>query len=292
MPKSEFYNYLQFEKRFSQHTLISYRNDVEQFTRYCSTVFQIEDPVNVSQQEVRSWVVELINQGISPRSVNRKIASLRSFYKFLLREGEIDETPMTRITAPRQSQRLPVFVEEFKINQLLDQDNFEEDITGVRDRLIITMFYSMGIRLSELINMKRSNVDLESKTIKVVGKRNKERIIPISAELSQAIYCYETEKEKKGLHTKYIFCTDKGEKLYEKLVYRVVNNYLSSVTTLTKASPHVLRHTFATHMLNNGADINSIKELLGHANLSATQIYTHNTFDKLKTIYKQAHPRA
>ena len=199
---------------------------------------------------------------------------------------------MTKISSPIQSKRLPVFVEEMKMDQLLDQDNFEQGVIGSRDRLIITMFYSTGIRLSELVNLTNNCVDLSAQTIKVVGKRNKERIIPIPRELSVCISIYRTEKKKAELNGDYLFCTGKGEKLYEKLVYRIVNSYLSSVTTLTKASPHVLRHTFATHMLNNGADINSIKELLGHANLSATQIYTHNTFDKLKSIYKLAHPRA
>lgn len=292
MPKFKFYNYLEFEKRFSKHTLISYTTDLEQFHTFLDKEFELTDLLKVKHQFVRTWVVSLMNQGLSAKSVNRKISSLRSFYKFLKRQGLISETPMTKITPPKQSKRLPVFVEKSSMNELLDSQEFGEGFIAERDRLIIELLYSLGIRLSELINIKESDINYQNNAIKVIGKRNKERIIPFTKELNKSLMKYRETKTKINLTTEFLLCTDNNKKLYEKLVYRVVNHYLSLVSTLSKKSPHILRHTFATHMLNNGADLNSIKELLGHANLSATEVYTHNTFDKLKSIYKQAHPRA
>ena len=292
MPKNEFYSYLEFEKRFSPHTIISYKTDIEQFHAYLEKEFELTDLTTAKHQFIRTWIVSLMNASLSAKSVNRKISSLRSFYKFLKRQGLIEETPMTKITPPKQSKRLPVFVEKANMDELLDKGDFGEGYKASRDRLIIEILYSLGIRLSELINIKESDINFYNNTIKVLGKRNKERIIPFTQELGESIKRFQEIKSELGFSKDYLLHTEKNKKLYEKLVYRVVNYYISTVSTLTKKSPHVLRHTFATHMLNNGADLNSIKELLGHANLSATEVYTHNTFDKLKSIYKQAHPRA
>jgi integrase/recombinase XerC len=239
---------------------------------------------------IRSWIVSLMEQKISSRSVNRKITTLKTFYKFLLRQKVVADNPMLKIQSPKTSKRLPVFVEKEKMDILLDNIEFGNDEEGVRNKLIIEMFYSTGMRLSELINLKHKNVDLSSGQLKVLGKRNKERIIPFNNELKSKIEEYLNTQKRKTNET--LFTTADGKKMYEKLVYKIVKQYLSLVTTIDKKSPHVLRHTFATHMLNNGADLNSIKELLGHANLSATQVYTHNTVEKLKNIHKQAHPKA
>jgi integrase/recombinase XerC len=234
---------------------------------------------------------------MSPRSINRKKTALKSYYKFLIKEGIITENPMNKVISPKTSKRLPVFVEKEKMEKLLDSNelNFGDDYTGIRNLMIIEILYATGMRVSELVNLKVTDVDLYNSTIKVLGKRNKERIIPFAKKLRVTIDKYNKIKEETffGEDTAdQFFLTSGGKKIYQKLAYRVVNYYLSIITTLDKKSPHVLRHTFATHMLNNGADLNAIKELLGHANLSATQVYTHNTIEKLKNIYKQAHPRA
>jgi integrase/recombinase XerC len=231
-----------------------------------------------------------MEEKIGTRTINRKISTLKTFYKYLLRQGIVSENPMLKIQSPKTSKRLPVFVEKEKMDLLLDNIEFGSDEEGLRNQLIIEMFYATGMRLSELINLKLLNIDLHDSRLKVLGKRNKERIIPFSGELSRKIRDYLSVRKEKS--NDYLFVTAKGEKMYEKLVYNIVKQYLSLVTTVDKKSPHVLRHTFATHMLNNGADLNSIKELLGHANLSATQVYTHNTVEKLKSVHKQAHPRS
>jgi integrase/recombinase XerC len=242
---------------------------------------------------VRSWLAQMLDYGIAPRSVNRKITALKSFYKFLIKEGQLKENPTLKIIPPKSSKRLPVFVEQTQMAVLLDELPFEEGFNGVRDKLIIELFYSTGIRQSELINIRLKDVSLSGNTIKVLGKRNKERLIPFTIELCQKLEAYIKSRAELSIKdTSYLLLTKKGKKLYPSLVYKQVNHYLSQVTSLDKKSPHVLRHTFATHMLNNGADLNAIKELLGHASLSATQVYTHNTIDKLKLVYNQAHPRA
>jgi len=234
-----------------------------------------------------------MNNSISARSINRKITTLKSYYKYLLREDIVAINPMVKIISPKMAKSLPVFVEKKQVLSLLEDYSFDESFSGTRNKLIIEMFYCTGMRLSELINLKVSNIDIESLQIKVLGKRNKERIIPFSITLKNALSKYREKLNKEGfIDNKYLFITEKGKRIYEKLAYRVVNSYLNIVTTIDKKSPHTLRHTFATHMLNEGADLNAIKELLGHANLSATQVYTHNTFEKLKSIYNQAHPRA
>ena len=290
--RERFYQYIEFEKRYSRHTLTAYKTDLEQFYDFLDGVFETKDIRQVDHQMVRSWIVELMEQGISTRSINRKISTLKTYFKFLLREETVEHDPLQKVISPKSSKRLPVFVEKNSMDVLLDQLEFDEGFKGIRDRLVIEMFYATGMRLSELININESDLDLTKGTVKVLGKRNKERIIPFGMQLSDQLGCYKAEKQACNFDNDRLFVTDKGEKLYEKFVYRLVNRYLSAVTTIEKKGPHVLRHTFATHMLNNGADLNAIKELLGHTNLSATQVYTHNSFEKLKSIYKQAHPRA
>ncbi|MBK7183769.1 MAG: tyrosine-type recombinase/integrase [Bacteroidetes bacterium] len=288
--RDSFVEYLQFEKRFSPHTLVAYQTDLSQFIDYLEHTYEIKVIEEVNHSLIRSWIVDLMNHKISPRSVNRKITTLKTFYKFLLRQKIVVENPMLKIQSPKTSKRLPVFVEKEKMDTLLDNIEFGDDATGLRNKLIIELFYATGMRLSELINLKESDVDLYANQVKVLGKRNKERIIPFAAELKNLIKKYMDSKPESSLDL--LFLSDKGKKMSEKFVYTSVKMYLSQVTTIDKKSPHVLRHTFATHMLNNGADLNAIKDLLGHANLSATQVYTHNTVEKLKNIHKQAHPKA
>ena len=289
MLQNKFITYLSSEKRFSEHTIKSYTTDLKQFTSFLSSEFQIIDEINeISFQIIRTWIASLLEKGITPRSVNRKISTLKTYFKFLIREGELIENPMMKVVAPKSKKRLPVFIEEDQIASLLNEVQFEEGFVGQRNKLIIELFYVTGIRLSELINIKISDVDFNNQSIKVLGKRNKERIIPLSSNVVNDLNIFIENNQQ----NKYLFTNLEGEKLYNKLVYRLVNKYIGEISSVNKKSPHILRHTFATHMLNNGADINAIKELLGHANLSATQVYTHNTIEKLKTVYKQAHPRA
>lgn len=288
--RDRFLQYLQYEKRFSNHTLIAYTNDLRQFLEYLDTTYQIKQLSEISHIIIRSWVVSLMEQKITARSVNRKITTLKTYYKFLLRQSIVTENPMLKIQSPKTSKRLPVFVEKDKMDLLLDHTDFDPGFKGQRDKLIIELFYATGIRLTELINLRHKDVDMSKCQLKVLGKRNKERIIPFSDELKRQLEHY--SEIKPGGNEGYLFINPKGKKINEKFAYRIVNRYLSGVTTIGKKSPHVLRHTFATHMLNNGADLNAIKELLGHANLSATQVYTHNTVEKLKNIHKQAHPKA
>jgi integrase/recombinase XerC len=288
--RDSFVEYLQFEKRFSPHTLVAYQTDLSQFIDYLEHTYEIKLVEEINHSLIRSWIVDLMNHKISPRSVNRKITTLKTFYKFLLRQKIVIENPMLKIQSPKTSKRLPVFVEKEKMDTLLDNIEFGDDATGLRNKLIIELFYATGMRLSELINLKESDVDLYANQVKVLGKRNKERIIPFAAELKNLIKKYMASKPESSMDL--LFLSDKGKKMSEKFVYTSVKMYLSQVTTIDKKSPHVLRHTFATHMLNNGADLNAIKDLLGHANLSATQVYTHNTVEKLKNIHKQAHPKA
>jgi integrase/recombinase XerC len=290
-----FLHYLQFEKRFSPYTVVSYKTDLEQFTQYLSQQYGLTEISDASHVMIRSWLVQMMENNISTRSVNRKKAALNTFFRFLNKQGFSSENPMNKVLSPKTSKRLPSFIEEDKMKKLLDE-YFPEpgnDFVLTRDLLMIEMLYVTGMRLSELVNLKESDVNTYNMTIKVLGKRSKERIIPYNTRLKSLIEHYlEIKKQTNDFSGNYFFITEKGKKVYQKLVYRVVNYYLSTITSQDKKSPHVLRHTFATHMLNHGADLNSIKEILGHANLSATQVYTHNTIEKLKTVYKQAHPKA
>lgn len=290
-----FIDYLKFEKRYSPHTITAYEKDLGQFDSFLASEYEVTKVNDVSYQMVRSWVVDLMENDVSARTVNRKLSALKSYFKYLTKEGLIRKNPMPRIQSPKTSKKLPSFVEADSMEKLFSDDVFSDDFEGVRDRLIIEMFYMTGIRLSELINLKDSDIDFYQQNIKVLGKRNKERLIPIPLGFIDSIKNYLALRNKnvEVVEQKdYFYVTIKGKKLYKKLAYRIVNSYLGKVSTLQKKSPHVLRHTFATHMLNNGADLNAIKEILGHSSLAATQVYTHNTIEKLKNIYNQAHPRA
>ncbi|HPT22897.1 MAG TPA: tyrosine recombinase XerC [Bacteroidales bacterium] len=292
--KESFLVYLQVEKRYSPHTVRSYLNDLDQFSAFLSSLGLPDDPVLVTSHDIRSWIVSMMEDGYSTSSVHRKISCLRVFYHYLRKEGMAMNDPLEKVVLPKMKKTLPVFVEEASINELLDNCSFSNDYEGIRNRTIIEMLYMTGMRRSELIGLHNNDVDLSEGIVKVTGKRNKQRIIPLIKPFTLHLEEYiKVRNENVGTESNgWFFTTNKGNKLYDKCVYNIVNGYLAMVTTIDKKSPHVLRHTFATHMLNHGADLNSIKELLGHANLSATQIYTHNTFEKLKKVYKQAHPRA
>ena len=290
-----FLNYLQYEKRVSPHTVKAYRTDLEQFAAYLQKQFGENDIRKVDSADVRAWMMQLMEDGDSARSVNRKVSALRAFFRYHVRMGDVEANPMEAISAPKIAKRLPQFVSEGEMDNLFSENLFEDTFEGWRDRLIIELFYVTGMRLSELVNLKRSDIDLYDCSVKVMGKRSKERIIPFSQRVKDIIVKYlELFDEKYACNSKnsFIFVAPNGNKIYPKAVYRIVRKYLDMVTTIDKRSPHVLRHTFATQMLNHGADINAIQEILGHASLAATQVYTHNTVEKLKNIYNQAHPRA
>lgn len=288
----KFIQYIQFEKRFSTHTIKAYQTDLDQFYQYIHDHYEIKETKEINHHIIRSWIVLLIETSISTRSVNRKLSTLKSYFKFLLKEDLIEKNPMQKIIAPKSSKRLPVFIEQDSMDLLLDEIGFGEGYSAARDKIIIELFYATGMRLNELINIKISDINFTTKTIKIFGKRNKERLVPFGSEFYVNLLQYAELLKNEYPESAYFFVTNKGEKLYEKFVYRLVNTYLSKVTTINKKSPHILRHTFATHMLNSGADLNAIKEILGHSNLSATQVYTHNTIEKLKLIYNHAHPKA
>ena len=288
----DFLRYLQAERRYAEHTIKAYKNDLYQFHAFCQD--SDHEGVDLHFRTIRSWVVSLMDSGYSSRTVHRKLTSLSTYCKYLIKEGELDSNPLDRVLKPRLNKRVPTFVEDGKMDLLLDEFEFGEDFKGIRNRLVLDMLYQTGMRRSELIGLSIGSINREGKCVKVVGKRGKERIIPLNEQMLEAVERYLLIREKvvENKTTERLIVTEKGGAAYDKLIYRIVNSYLSMVTTLDKKSPHVLRHTFATHMLNRGADLNAIKELLGHANLSATQVYTHNTYKKLKSIYNQAHPRA
>jgi len=288
---TSFFDYLTYEKKYSAHTLTSYKNDISQFIAFINPNDESFAITDINYQQIRAWVASLLKDKIAARSVNRKLSSLKSFFKYLQRQQMIEVNPMAKILGPKTPKRLPVFVDEHQMEDLFAEVKFDDGFNGLRDRLILDLFYQTGIRRSELTNLKEIDLDLFNSTIKVLGKRNKERIIPISLPLKRNLESYLQVKQELNLSNMMLLVSEKGHKLSEQAVYNSVKKYLSQVTTIQKKSPHVLRHTFATHLLNNGADINAVKDLLGHANLSATQVYTHNTIDKLKKSYKQAHPR-
>jgi integrase/recombinase XerC len=292
--KESFLQYLQIEKRYSLHTVRSYLNDLDQFYSFLASLGLPEDPVPVTSYDIRAWIVSMLDSNYSTISVHRKISCLRVFYRFLRKEGVIKSDPLEKVVLPKRTKSLPVFIEEEALTQLLDNFSFGDGFTGIKNRTIIELLYLTGMRRSELIGLRDNDLDLSEGSVKVTGKRNKQRIIPLVKPFIKRLEEY-VKVRNESIQTEnngWFFITKSGNKLYDKYVYNTVNSYLAMVTTIEKKSPHVLRHTFATHMLNRGADLNSIKELLGHANLSATQIYTHNTFEKLKKVYKQAHPRA
>ena len=289
-----FIDYLKFEKRYSQHTVRSYHDDLIQFFNFLQKEFGNISLQEINSSFIRSWLASLKNNELSSKSINRKISVLKSFFKYQLRTGVLENMPLTNIILPKNKKSLPVFVEQKDITHLFSQIEFPADWKGQTDKLLLSIFYNTGMRLSELVNLKQSNIDFGGRVIKVLGKGNKERIIPMSAQLSNEIkeYAQNKKKDLESYDDVYLLVDKSGKKLYAKYVYLAVKKYLGSVTTVDKKSPHVLRHTFATHLTNNGADLNSVKELLGHSSLAATQIYTHNTIEKLKDVYKKAHPKA
>jgi integrase/recombinase XerC len=298
-----FIKYIQFEKRYSRHTVSAYQSDLEQFFRFLNNPDNIEPapdavithPSQITHHLIRNWMVELMGNELTARSINRKIATLRKYFKFLLQERVITHNPASKIIAPKIPKNLPVVVEDVKLTQMLDDNEvFSDDFKGRRDKLVIETLFGTGIRLSELLGIKVTDINVYESTIKVLGKRNKQRIIPVNNELKHLMAEYLELKKNQNFNNNSLtlVVTDKGADAYPKLIYLIVHKYLSYISTQNKKSPHVLRHTFATSLLNRGADLNAIKELLGHANLSATQIYTHNSVERLKSIYKQAHPKA
>ncbi len=289
-----FLQVIQVEKRYSVNTYEAYKNDLEQFSAFLQRQYDKDDLRMATHTEIRSWMVEMMQEKITPRSINRKISTLKSFYKLMMRRGEVKKNPLAKVQTPKTSKRLPVFVEQTGIDQLLNNVTFAEGYEGALDKLIIELLYGTGMRRSELLNLKESDIDSYNSQVKVLGKGNKERLIPLHPQLLASIKKFiETKRSEIEVQDgSYLLVNTKGKKLSAPIVYNCVKKHLSLVTTIDKRSPHVMRHTFATHLLNNGADINAVKELLGHSSLAATQVYTHNTIEKLKAVYAKAHPKA
>ncbi len=291
MQYDNFISFLKNEKRYSPHTLISYQNDLGQFSLYLENQYTLNSPSEITHFHIRSWMVELMNHGIKSRSINRKLSTIKSWFRFLIKNGTVNINPTVKIQSPKTSKKLPSFVDDTGTDKMFNEIEFKEGFAGLRDKLILDILYSTGLRLSELINLKESDIQYSRGEVKVLGKGNKQRIIPLDRTLLERINQYKEEKCK-HFQNEYLIITDSGNKMYPKFAYRIVNRYLSLVTTVDKKSPHTLRHTFATHLVNNGAELNAVKELLGHSSLAATQVYTHNNIEKLKDTYKKAHPKA
>ena len=292
--KESFLQYLRVEKRYSPLTVRSYINDLDQFENHLIYGGFSGNPSDITTGDIRSWIVSLVEKGYTAKSVHRKISSLRVFYRFLLKGGYVTSDPAAKVVLPKIRKRLPEFVAETSMDKLLDGNEFGDDFTGIRNIVIIEMRYTTGMRRAELTGLKDTDIDIQGATVKVTGKRNKQRIIPLLKPFILRLEQYIKVRNENfpDRAEGWFFISDRGNKMYDKYVYNTVRRYLAMVTTIEKKSPHILRHSFATHMLNRGADLNSIKEFLGHASLSATQVYTHNSFEQLKKIYKQAHPRA
>lgn len=294
MSFKSFTDYLLLEKNYSKLTVIAYKNDLENFESFIKEVYDYETVKNVNYSQIRNWIVSLVENNISNRSINRKISTLNSYFKFLLKVGDIKLNPLAKHKALKTSKKIQVPFSEAEINMVLDELYFEKDFEGIRNKLIIELFYSTGIRRIELVNLKMSSVDFDTKTLKVLGKRNKERVIPLIKSVINTMVKYlearstiENIKDSNNL-----FLTKKGVKIYETLVYRIINDYFSIASSKVKKSPHILRHSFATHLLNQGADLNAVKDLLGHSSLAATQVYTHNSISELKKVHINSHPRS
>ena len=293
MLTDSFLDYLRYERNNSEKTVLAYGEDIAQLAEFVKGENGEFNPVEVNPGIIREWMISLMDKGYTSTSVNRKLSSLRSFYKFLLKRGEVNVDPLRKIAGPKNKKPLPSFLKESEMNKLLDETDFGDGFKGVRDRLIIEMFYATGIRLSELIGLDDKDVDFSASLLKVTGKRNKQRLIPFGDELKEEMLMYvNVRNERVLMRSEAFFVKEDGERLYKNLVYNLVKRNLSKVVTLKKRSPHVLRHTFATTMLNNEAELGAVKELLGHSSLATTEIYTHTTFEELKKVYKQAHPRA
>jgi len=294
MWKEKFIMYLRFEKNYSSHTEISYLNDLNQFETFIVGECGEFDPGKIDSDLIRTWIAQLMEEGMKPRSVNRKLSAVKSFFKYLKKQGVITRNPAERVSGPKVEKKLPVFVSDKDMEQILDDENeYPDDFEGHRDRFIMELFYVTGIRRAELIGLKDSDIDFYNHTLRVTGKRNKQRLIPLSDITIEKMKEYiqirdDHVKNKSG----FLFVKNDGEPMSPVMVYKIIHTHLSGIATLTKKSPHVLRHSFATEMLNNGAEINAVKELLGHSSLASTEIYTHVTFDELKKVYKNAHPRA
>ncbi len=288
-----FLDYLKFEKRYSQNTIISYENDLLSFFDYLVLQYTEVKLSEITHHLVRSWLADLKRAEITSKTINRKISTLRSFFKFEVKRGTLEQTPMTRILAPKSEKRLPLFVAEGDMDTLLRHVDFGAGLKGETERLLLLLFYQTGMRLSEVVNLRESGVHASGCSLKVLGKGNKERVIPVSPELMEFFTRYIANKRlQPGADQEYFLVNEKGRKLALRSVYSIVNKYLTLVTTIEKRSPHILRHTFATHLLNSGADLNAVKELLGHSSLAATQVYTHNSIEKLKNVHQKAHPKA
>jgi integrase/recombinase XerC len=292
MPIKSFLEYILFEKKYSQLTITAYQNDLRSFQEFCLSTYENNDIVNVNYAQIRSWIVILVDSGVTNRTINRKISALKSFYKFLQKTKQIDISPLLKHQSLKTSKRIQVPFSEKEIEDIFTINNSAIEFESVRDKLIVELLYATGMRRSELINLKLADVNLGNQTIKVLGKRNKERYIPLLQTVINSLSKYvELRSEIKTIQP-FLIITKKGKKTYDTLVYRIINNYFSSVSSKVKKSPHVIRHSFATHLLNNGADLNSVKELLGHSSLASTQVYTHSSMGKLKEVYNLAHPRS
>ncbi|WP_127018325.1 tyrosine-type recombinase/integrase [Flagellimonas beolgyonensis] len=294
MSKEAFASYLKLERNYSDHTITAYVADLEEFATYCEENHDEKSIEHIGYPLVRNWIVALSEKGISSRTINRKISSLRAYYKFLMKIGEPSASPLAKHKALKTEKKVEIPFSEQEMQAILDEMPFEDDFEGVRNKLIIELLYATGIRRAELINLKLNDVDLPSHTIKVLGKRNKERILPLLPSTVAYINSYLGLRKEvaSGPDAIYLLLTKEGLKIYETLVYRTINKYFSLVSPKVKKSPHILRHTFATHLLNRGADLNSVKELLGHASLASTQVYTHNSIAELKKVHQKAHPRS
>jgi integrase/recombinase XerC len=292
--QQQFLEYLKYQKRYSQHTIISYENDLSAFSTFMLKEFPDTEIDKIKTTFIRTWLAEMKEADMASRSLNRKISALRSFFKYLLKNDVVKVNPVTTIISPKMPKRLPQFVEEKDTYNLFSEVEFSEGFKGDTEKLLLEILYNTGMRKAELIGLKEHQIDISNGQIKVLGKGNKERIIPISKILMNDIKLYIAEKRRLigRLEESFLFVTDKGKPLDPKQVYNIAKKYLAKVTTIDKKSPHILRHSFATHLMNNGADLNAVKELLGHSSLAATQIYTHNTIEKLKDVYKKAHPKA
>lgn len=287
-----FLDYLKFEKRYSRHTVLAYHTDLISFFDYMAAQYGEVSLQELSHIYIRSWLASLKDEGLTAKTINRKISTLKSFFKHAIRTGLLRQSPMAKIVAPKNEKRLPGFVNEKDMGTLFSHVEFSDDWQGRTERLLLLLFYNTGMRLSELIGLKESWVNFSGNTIKVLGKGKKERVIPVSPGLMADVKSYIAEKAERQVCRDFLLATEAGRGLQPRKVYTIVKKYLSLVTTVEKRSPHVLRHSFATHLMNNGADLNAVKELLGHSSLAATQVYTHNTIEKLKSVYQKAHPKA
>jgi len=291
-PIETFLEYLLLEKKYSKHTITAYRNDLISFSDFCEVVYDHADISSSNYSQIRSWIVSLVDDKVSNRSINRKISSLKSFYKYSQKIKAIEVNPLATHKALKTPKKVQVPFSVKEVNLALSEIAIDDSFEAIRDKLIVELFYSTGMRRAELINLKVSSIDMSEKLVKVLGKRNKERLIPLLPSIVKSLKDYIQNRSNLDVKSDHLFLTQKGNKIYETLVYRVINNYFSKVSSKLKKSPHILRHSFATHLLNEGADLNSVKELLGHSSLASTQVYTHNSLEQIKKVYKQAHPRS